>query len=105
MFAPSCHGSAPGGKESFSAKEEGGGIDVYRHPFGTQQILDFRHVWRFHKTVLGPHPDKALAEIFNDGLDAVELMKWKELLDILESAMDRIEHAARVVGSTAMKNS
>lgn len=47
----------------------------------------------------------ALAEIFNDGLDAVELMKWKELLDILESAMDRIEHAARVVGSTAMKNS
>jgi uncharacterized protein len=47
----------------------------------------------------------ALAEIFHDGLSAVELMKWKELLDILESAMDRIEHAARVVGSTAMKNS
>ena len=47
----------------------------------------------------------ALAEIFHDGLSPVELMKWKELLDILESAMDRIEHAARVVGSTAMKNS
>lgn len=47
----------------------------------------------------------ALAEIFHDGLTPVELMKWKELLDILESAMDRIEHAARVVGSTAMKNS
>ena len=46
----------------------------------------------------------ALAEIFHDGLTAVELLKWKELLDILESAMDRIEHAARVVGSTAMKN-
>jgi uncharacterized protein len=47
----------------------------------------------------------ALAEIFQDGLSAVELMKWKELLDILETAMDRIEQAARVVGSTAMKNS
>lgn len=47
----------------------------------------------------------ALAEIFHDGLDPVELMKWKELLDILETAMDRIEHAARVVGSTVMKNS
>ena len=47
----------------------------------------------------------ALAEIFQDGLSAVDLMKWKELLDILETAMDRIEHAARVVGSTAMKNS
>ena len=47
----------------------------------------------------------ALAEIFHDGLDPVEIMKWKELLDILETAMDRIEHAARLVGSTAMKNS
>lgn len=47
----------------------------------------------------------ALAEIFQDGLSAVDLMKWKELLDILETAMDRIEHAARLVGSTAMKNS
>lgn len=47
----------------------------------------------------------ALAEIFGDGLGPVELMKWKELLDILETAMDRIKHAARVVGSTAMKNS
>jgi uncharacterized protein len=47
----------------------------------------------------------ALAEIFNDGLGPVEIMKWKELLGILETAMDRIEHAARVVGSTAMKNS
>ena len=47
----------------------------------------------------------ALAEIFQDGLSPVELMKWKELLDILETAMDRIGHAARVVSSTSMKNS
>lgn len=47
----------------------------------------------------------ALAEIFQDGLSPVELMKWKELLDILETAMDRIGHAARVVSSTVMKNS
>ena len=47
----------------------------------------------------------APAEIFQDGLSAVELMKWKELLDILEAAMNRIKRAARVVGSTAMKNS
>jgi hypothetical protein len=46
----------------------------------------------------------ALAEIFNDGLAPVELLKWKELLDILEAAMNRIKHAARVIGSTAMKN-
>jgi uncharacterized protein Yka (UPF0111/DUF47 family) len=32
-------------------------------------------------------------------------MKWKELLDIVETAMDRVEQAARVVSSTVMKNS
>jgi uncharacterized protein len=47
----------------------------------------------------------ALAEIFQDDLPPVEIMKWKEIFGILEAAMDRIEHAARVVGSTAMKNS
>jgi predicted phosphate transport protein (TIGR00153 family) len=47
----------------------------------------------------------ALAEIFQEGMDPVELIKWKELLGILETAMDRIELAARLVGSTAMKNS
>jgi hypothetical protein len=47
----------------------------------------------------------ALAEIFHDGLSAVDLMKWKELLDIVETAMDRVEQAARVVSSTVMKNS
>lgn len=46
-----------------------------------------------------------LGELYQDGLDAVELIKWKELLDTLETAMDRIDRAAKVVGSTIMKNS
>ena len=46
----------------------------------------------------------ALADLFAEIKDAIELIKWKELLDTLESAVDRIDHAAKVVGSTVMKN-
>jgi len=46
----------------------------------------------------------ALAELFTEIKDAIELIKWKELLDTLEAAVDRIDHAAKVVGSTVMKN-
>ncbi len=46
----------------------------------------------------------ALAALFNEIKDAIELIKWKELLDTLEAAVDRIDHAAKVVGSTVMKN-
>jgi len=45
-----------------------------------------------------------LGEIFQDGLTAVELVKWKELLDTMEEAVDAIDRAAQVVGATLMKN-
>lgn len=46
----------------------------------------------------------ALSGLFTNITDAIELIKWKELLDTLEAAVDRIDHAAKVVGSTVMKN-
>jgi len=46
----------------------------------------------------------ALSGLFTNLTDAIELIKWKELLDTLEAAVDRIDHAAKVVGSTVMKN-
>lgn len=46
----------------------------------------------------------ALAQIFEDPKDAVELIKWKELLAEVEDATDRIEDVAQVVGSTVMRN-
>jgi len=45
-----------------------------------------------------------LAGLFAELKDPIELIKWKELLDTLEAAVDRIDHAAKVVGSTVMKN-
>lgn len=46
----------------------------------------------------------ALAQIFEDPKDPIELIKWKELLSFMEDATDRVELVAQVVGSTVMKN-
>ncbi len=46
----------------------------------------------------------ALAQIFENPTDPIELIKWKELLSFTEDATDRIELVAQVVGSTVMKN-
>ena len=46
----------------------------------------------------------ALAEIFEDPKDPVELIKWKEILALLEDATDRIELVSKVVSSTVMRN-
>jgi uncharacterized protein Yka (UPF0111/DUF47 family) len=47
---------------------------------------------------------QALAEIFEDPKDPVELIKWKEILALLEDATDRIELVSKVVSSTVMRN-
>lgn len=46
----------------------------------------------------------ALAQIFENPTDAIELIKWKELLAVVEDATDRVEDVAQVVGSTVMRN-
>jgi hypothetical protein len=46
----------------------------------------------------------ALAQIFENPKDPIELIKWKELLEQIEDATDKIELVAKVVGSTVMRN-
>ena len=46
----------------------------------------------------------ALADIFRDATDPILLIKWKEILENVEDATDRIELVAKLVGSTVMKN-
>ena len=45
-----------------------------------------------------------LAQIFQDPKDPIELVKWKEMLEKIEDATDKIELVAKVIGSTVMKN-
>ena len=46
----------------------------------------------------------ALAEIFENPQDPIALIKWKEILALLEDATDRIELVSKVVSSTVMRN-
>lgn len=46
----------------------------------------------------------ALAQIFENPTDPIELIKWKELLEQIEDATDKVELVAKVIGSTVMKN-
>lgn len=47
---------------------------------------------------------QALGEMFERNLEVIELIKWKELFDTMERAVDAIDLASQVVGSTIMKN-
>lgn len=39
-----------------------------------------------------------------DGLSAAELVKWKDLYDLLENTMDACEHVANTLGTVEIKN-
>jgi len=47
---------------------------------------------------------EALAELFTDGASPSDLVKWKDLYDLLETTMDQCEHVANVLEATSIKN-
>jgi uncharacterized protein Yka (UPF0111/DUF47 family) len=46
----------------------------------------------------------AIGELFANEKDAAELLKWKDVYDLLEATMDACEHAANVMETIAIKN-
>lgn len=48
---------------------------------------------------------RLVASLFNDGLDPIELMKLKDVIDTLELAADRFERVANLVETIALKES
>lgn len=46
----------------------------------------------------------AIAELFRGGMDAIEVVKLKDLYALLESALDRCEDVANVLESITIKN-
>jgi uncharacterized protein len=47
----------------------------------------------------------AIGSLFDDGADAIEVLKWKELFDKLEDAVDLCDDVWNVLESIALKNS
>jgi uncharacterized protein len=48
---------------------------------------------------------RLLAELFNNGKDAITVLKLKEVIDVLEGAADAFENVAHTVESIAVKES
>ncbi len=46
----------------------------------------------------------ALAKLFKSGADALTVMKWKEILDLIETATDRAEDVANVVEGVVLEH-
>ena len=46
----------------------------------------------------------ALASIFKTGLDPLMVMKWKEIVDLIELAMDAAEEVAHVIEGIVLEN-
>jgi uncharacterized protein len=47
---------------------------------------------------------RAIGELFQKTPDAIELIKWKELYEILENATDRCESVANIIESIMLKH-
>ena len=46
----------------------------------------------------------AIGDLFSRVTDASELVKWKDIYDLLEATMDACEHTANVMETIAIKN-
>lgn len=47
---------------------------------------------------------RAIGELFRNSTDAVTIIKWKELYEILENATDRCESVANIIESIVLKH-
>ncbi len=48
---------------------------------------------------------EAIAELFHDNRDALTVLKWKEIYEKLEAAVDRCENVANIIESVIIKHS
>lgn len=46
----------------------------------------------------------AIAALFDDDMDAKDVIKWKDIYELLEAAIDECEHVANVIESIVLKH-
>ena len=46
---------------------------------------------------------RAVARLFREGADPIHVVKWKEIYDYLENAIDRCEDVANVIEGVALE--
>ena len=48
---------------------------------------------------------EAIASLFNDGIDPMFVIRWKDIFERLEAAIDATEHVANIIEGIVIKNS
>jgi predicted phosphate transport protein (TIGR00153 family) len=77
---------------------------------GLRSIKDPKHILEACKqiNVLENQADtvlrQALARLFNSDFDPLSVIKWKEILDLVESAIDRTEDVANVIEGVVLQH-
>jgi hypothetical protein len=46
----------------------------------------------------------AVAELFDGDMKCIDIIKWKDIYNLLESAIDECEHVANIIESVVLKN-
>lgn len=72
-----------------------------KKPNGLHELLVEIH---FLENVGDEHNHAALAELFENGGDPLLVMKWKEIYDMTERAIDRCEDIANIIRGIMLKN-
>ena len=83
------------------AKEIHSAVSMLKKPNGMN-----KHIVEIHR--LENEADdiyfRAIAELFQNETDAIQLIKWKEIYEILENATDRCESVANIIESIVLKH-
>lgn len=69
----------------------------------TVQILDLCYEIKKHESEGDKIYRFGVAELFNSSTDAIAVLKWKEVFEQLETALDRCEKIAKVIRGVVVK--
>ncbi|MEZ0324811.1 MAG: DUF47 domain-containing protein [Fimbriimonas sp.] len=87
------------------AKETAAAVAEFRHGFNKSKTLkDMLHKMHSLENQSDKSFRKALAQLFDEpGVDPLYVMKWKEVYDRVENAVDRCEDVAKIIDNIAVK--
>ncbi|MBA2338836.1 MAG: DUF47 family protein, partial [Pyrinomonadaceae bacterium] len=76
-------------------------VSVLSRPAGiTQRLVEIHRLENEGDDVY----HTAIAELFHNGADPLTVIKWKEVYEKLEAAVDRCESVANIIESVVIKN-
>ncbi len=81
------------------------GIKALSHKKGENEVLKHCEFVNFIENEADDHHRKTLEKLFNEEKDAIELIKKKEIYELLESITDRCEDVANTLETIVIKNS